>query len=504
MCGTQFVVNGVHGLSLRFKFILVVVLFCLAVAVNIYAAIWANKILLAEATEAFDNTFHASAILEYIREGLDAQIRVLAQVTDDDQLVKTEHAAIVYWTTVLEADLRRMDEHMQEVRDVPGLPALSTALQGHLLRMRRLTKDYSTPVLTVDQRRVLAEHDQRRAALDELMRDAASALDLARRSGAIETRSATERVNFTLLGMAVIEFGIMVVIMSLFRNWVIAPIGDIRAATEQIAAGNLDYRLGYRRRDELGNLAVEVNHMAESLSTAQRQLKTTERMAAVGEMVSVVAHNIRNPLAGIRASAQTALNVDDSDDAHRLQRRIIETVDSLEQWLKELLHLNRPLELRPEATDLDEMVSTLSQIFKPAMDRKSVDIQYEPERAGQNIEVDAQYFVQAVASILDNAIQASPAGAAVRFKAHPVNGRFRIEITDAGRGVPEELTKQVFDSYFSTKPGGTGIGLSMARKIIEAHNGTLVLLDHVEGRSGATFRIEINRSTQQQGDSHHG
>ena len=105
---------------------------------------------------------------------------------------------------------------------------------------------------------------------------------VARRAGAIETRSATERVNFTLVGMAVIEFGIMVVIMSLFRNWVISPIGKIREATEEIAAGNLDYRLSYRRRDELGNLAIEVNHMAESLSTAQRSPRapTTRREKA--------------------------------------------------------------------------------------------------------------------------------------------------------------------------------------------------------------------------------
>ena len=206
----------------------------------------------------------------------------------------------------------------------------------------------------------------------------------------------------------------LMVTFSFFRNWMLRPIEAIRLATEQIASGNLEYRLEESKEDELGALAREVNHMAASLAVAQKQLKQKERAAATGEMVSVVAHNIRNPVAGIRATAQTCMrDFESGSPTYDQQQRIIKAVDSLEQWLKELVHLNRSIELNVEPTNVDELVDDLRQIFDPHSQRKNVTIKYRPARPRQLIAVDRQHFIQAMASILDNAMRARSRAALV-------------------------------------------------------------------------------------------
>ncbi len=125
--------------------------------------------------------------------------------------------------------------------------------------------------------------------------------------------------------------------------------------------------------------------------------------------------------------------------------------------------------------------------------------------------VDHRHFVQAIASILDNAIQAAPTGSAVDIRtgqAGARDDRFFIEISDCGTGVAENLRKKIFEPHFSTKAGGTGIGLSMAKKIIEAHSGRLSLVacnGKTSAAVGATFRIEIPiRHEARKGDAPHG
>lgn len=480
-------------MSLRLKFILILILFCVGVGVNVYAAIWANSVLLARATTAFQAADDAASSMESLRNTLNMQRVALLNMVDmgfvnPEVLREIEHWSSVVrgatprlLTTGLEGSLSaetqnlkaELEEHVNQIEtamaaQIPGTPLRDLAhLQG---------------VLVPGYHR-----------LDDTLQAMAGALVRARHRAAGSMSGDSETVSMILVGMAAVEFIVVMMVLSLFRHWIIEPIARISMATQQIAAGNLDYRMEHGRADELGALAVQVNHMAESLARAQREVEQSARMAAVGEMVSVVAHNIRNPLAGIRATAQAALpEMQAGSQPHTLQQRIIDSVDSLEQWLKELLHFNRPLHLKVEPTSLDDLIGDLKRTFEPTLQRHAVNIAYQPSRPRLIIHVDRQHFTQAMAAIIDNAIEASPAGSDVELRAEPIDGRFRIEVSDSGKGIPEELYQQVFESYFTTKPGGTGLGLSMAKKIIAAHRGELsVVRNGQTGRRGATFRIEI-------------
>ncbi len=490
-------------MTLRTKFVVVLFAFCLAACLNIAGAVYYSNFQLAKATAAFEESpeiYKAITIVDVTFRALREQYDILLE-TFERRSVDAEQ-------------YKRIESLAHVIRRVPTRLSESAYLFANASDVRELEKRlaaHGSFVLDYLERRSSEDHVEDLRSIEDQFRSEYRFLkgQLLGLQGTLHrfpsrdanlARDATV-MYYVLFGVVLAEIATLMVTFSLFRNWMLKPIEAIRVATEQIAAGNLEYRLEESKTDELGALAREVNHMAASLSVAQKELKQKERMAATGEMVSVVAHNIRNPVAGIRATAQTCLHDFEPDSVtYRQQQRIIQAVDSLEQWLKELLHLNRSIELNIEPTSIDELVTDLRQIFHPASQRKNVAINYAPAYPQQLIAVDRQHFVQALASILDNAIEAAPPGSEVDIRTGqtgPGRDGFFIEISDLGTGVPEALRGQIFEPYFSTKQGGTGIGLSMAQKIIEAHAGKLSTRQG-NGRTaehiGATFRIEIPTS----------
>lgn len=473
-------------------------MFCVAACINIAGAAYYSNLQFARTTAALAESpviYKAETVVASAQRSVREQNELLQATFSQRGIEPDQHDAIKVLAHVIRSDAARLGEFAFVFDDVGAVTQARQLLKNH----QALVLDYLAepgPALDRDFTTMKQVHQQQHKAVKAqlsvlqraLLKSAGGDANLARNSMVM---------YFVLLAVVLAEMAVLMITFSFFRKWMLRPIEAIRGATEQIAAGNLDFRLEETSSDELGSLTREVNHMAGALSIAQKQLQHKERMAAMGEMVSVVAHNIRNPVAGIRATAQTCLHDFDPDsEAYRQQQRIIQAVDSLEQWLKELVHLNRPIELQLELTNVDELVGDLEHIFQPMGQRKNVAIRYTPDRPRQTIAIDRQHFIQALASILDNAIESAPAGSSVDILAGPCthdNQGFFIEIADQGQGVPEALRSRIFEPYFSTKLGGTGIGLSMALKIVEAHSGRLTIgrTNGTAGGGGATFRIEI-------------
>lgn len=500
-------------MTLRTKFIIVLLLLCAAVGINIAAAVYYSEFRLGRAGDIFRTTYEPAIVVRYGLDTVKELNGVINEAYRSGQFEPAQRANASAFVQVLRSiagRLKKYDHVLERIGDPKQLQELLSGHEGLILEGLSGSVESGSAVLSDSfKQRYLADY----GALQELLER--WELDLNRSQFDRDAKMAQEsavKLYYVLFGMGLAEIAALVITFSFFRLWMVKPIGAIRTATEQIAEGNLDYRLTGLSNDELGALGGEVNHMAAALAVAQSELKQKERMAAVGEMVSVVAHNIRNPLAGIRATAQSCLHELEAGSAVSLQQaRIIGSVDSLEQWLKELLHLNRPLELKIERISVDDVVADLKQIFQPSTQRKGIEIDYRPAGPGQSIGVDRQHFVQALASILDNAIAASPPSAVVGIRTGrkgAAQSGFFIEISDAGPGVPEGICRQIFDPYFSTKPGGTGIGLSMAKKIVEAHAGTLSVGNGSAGggaERGAVFRIEIpDRGRDGRGTQGHG
>jgi signal transduction histidine kinase len=264
--------------------------------------------------------------------------------------------------------------------------------------------------------------------------------------------------------------------VALVQRWVVKPVTELRTAAGRIASGDFGHRVPVQGRDELAMLSSEVNHMAGMIWTMQEERVERERLAAIGEMVRRLVHNLRNPLAGIRSLAElTKGDLRADDPAQENQDRIISTVDRFERWLAEMLSATSPLALELQETDADAWLGRLVEPLRPMAASRGVELVVKTPDSPLIGVFDPRHLEQALVGIITNAIQVSVPGQSVVVAVQRVESDLEIRVEDQGPGVPEELAEKVFRPYFTTKKNGTGIGLAVAKQVVEQHGGRITV-----------------------------
>jgi signal transduction histidine kinase len=274
----------------------------------------------------------------------------------------------------------------------------------------------------------------------------------------------------------------------LIRRWVVRPVRALRDAAVHLGRGDFSHRVPVQAKDEIGMLSAEVNHMAGLISAMQDERVDRERLAAVGEMVRRLAHNLRNPLAGIRSLAElTRAELPSGSATIENQDRIVRTVDRFERWLAELLGATTPLSISPEVCEVGPWLRAVAEPLEPLARERGVEIAIDAREAPPAAAFDSRHLEQAVVALVTNAIQASPRGARVDLRARrsPEAGAWELRCEDGGPGVPAELRERVFRAYFTTKRDGTGIGLAVAKQVVEQHGGRIWVEPASTGESAA-------------------
>ena len=274
---------------------------------------------------------------------------------------------------------------------------------------------------------------------------------------------------------------VMIVLLSLIQGgillfgiqrWLVRPLAEVSRSTAVISTGNFEHRVALRSRDEMGGLAQAINRMAQELRESQARLVQSERLAALGELVGYIAHNIRNPLASIRAAAQVGR--EETPEAQEAFQDVIDTADRLEQWAQDLLSYMRPLRLNLIPDDLNRLarnaVAVLQNKVKEQGAQLVLDLHPLPP-----VVTDPQWMEQALVAVLANALDASGPMDEVTIHSYVADHDAVIQITDVGPGIPQDVLSKIFDPYFTTKPDGVGLGLAMARKVMTAHQGSIDL-----------------------------
>jgi signal transduction histidine kinase len=214
-----------------------------------------------------------------------------------------------------------------------------------------------------------------------------------------------------------------------------------------------------------------------------------ETLAVVGELASSVAHNIRNPLASIRSSAELALEMK-GENSDEQARDIIIAVDRMETWMRELLDFAHS---EPGTRAPLDAAGLLNECFDDQareFERRSLKTEVINEAPGASINADAALLGHALRSLIANAIDATPAGGRIEARITPAGaGRVAISIRDTGRGMTPAEMQHVFRPFYTTKPQGLGLGLSLARRAIERFGGT-IRVDGAPG-GGTIFTIEL-------------
>ena len=237
-------------------------------------------------------------------------------------------------------------------------------------------------------------------------------------------------------------------------------------------------------------VAEQLEAANRSLREAEAAFRRSERLAALGQLSAGLAHELRNPLGTIKASAEVLLKqVSESEVAHELAGFISSEVDRTNSLVTRFLDFARPLKLRLKAADLTEVVDRAISQLERTTPRYDVTIyrNYSPDIPPFSF--DAELIERVVYNLLLNAAQATPAGGAVTVKTRQVGDSVEMSVIDRGSGIDPKLIENIFNPFFTTKPEGSGLGLAIVSKIVDEHGGKITV--ESEPEKGSVFRMYL-------------
>ncbi len=229
----------------------------------------------------------------------------------------------------------------------------------------------------------------------------------------------------------------------------------------------------------------------ESLERIGTQLQVSERLSALGRVTAGVAHEVKNPLNSMRLWLENLKeNLPAEQEESRQAVRVLDKeIDRLDGVVKRFLDFTRPVELHLEETNLAELLGELVGVASPQV--KSAGVEAVTQLPGDvpPANVDRQLLRQAVLNLVLNALEAMPEGGRLSVSLARRGEMAEISVADTGRGIAPEHRGRIFQLFFTTRPGGSGIGLASAFRVVQLHNGSIDFESEV-GR-GTTFRIEL-------------
>jgi PAS domain S-box-containing protein len=205
---------------------------------------------------------------------------------------------------------------------------------------------------------------------------------------------------------------------------------------------------------------------------SEERLREQEALARLGQMAAVVAHEVKNPIAGIRGALQVIGSRMAADARDKpVIGEIIARLDALNRIVQDLLVFARPRELRAEPTDLTALVRATVDHLKrdPSLHAVAIDVAGN----GAVVNVDAEQLQLAVQNVLMNAAQAMNGQGSIHVDIERHGGEWTISMADTGPGMPPDVKAKVFEPFFTTRSRGTGLGLPIAKRVVEAHGGRI-------------------------------
>jgi signal transduction histidine kinase len=244
-----------------------------------------------------------------------------------------------------------------------------------------------------------------------------------------------------------------------------------------------------RRRDR--RAAAIIAAQMETVAATRARLAQSEKLAALGQLAAAIAHEVRNALAVIRSAAQglnEGLPVADAD-AQRACSFITAEIDRLGSVVSSLLSFARPPRLAARPVTVASLFDQAVLLARQELEAKEIRVVRREAGVLPPVQADSDLIVQVLLGLLSNAADAVPRGGVVQLDAHAAHGEIEIGVADSGPGIPEPLRARVFEPFFTTRDKGTGLGLAVARQIVEAHAGRIDVGEQPGG--GALFRISL-------------
>lgn len=299
--------------------------------------------------------------------------------------------------------------------------------------------------------------------------------------------------NEVLMYAALTALTVAVILSLLFSRGVIAPVQAMSIAAERIAAGRYDERVRVHGEDELAQLALRFNQMAEKLNEAESM-----RRRLIGD----VSHELRTPLTAIKGSMEGLIDgvlpatAETYEQIHAEADRLNRLVDDLQELSRVEARAYR-LDLRP--VEVSAFVQVVAKRLSPRAESKqiSLDVQLAPDLP--RVFADEDRTVQVLTNLTANALQYTPEGGKVTITARRLDDDVQISVYDTGIGIPPNHLPHIFDRFYRVDAsrsrsrragGGSGIGLTIARALVEAHGGRIWAESAGEGQ-GSVFHVRL-------------
>ncbi len=280
--------------------------------------------------------------------------------------------------------------------------------------------------------------------------------------------AARRRTTSLLLGLSSVAG--LVVIFGV--RWLLSPVREISDYAAKVASGARGMRVNPRGPEEIAQLARAVNALASSFEAREDDIQG--RMAVVKQLSSMVAHEVRNPLQSLSLLSSLARTEPDRDTQEKLLFKIEDEIHVLEGVVQRFLRGSGPLQVSREPVDVVELVKRAAALADPTARARKVSLLVQaPGRLSATL--DGSLIRRAMENLLLNAIEFSgrSSGGQVTVSVFPRGKQVMLIVDDDGPGVPPHLRERIFQPYYSSKPGGTGLGLALVKQVVDAHGGTL-------------------------------
>ncbi|MGC9194460.1 MAG: ATP-binding protein [Syntrophobacteraceae bacterium] len=273
-----------------------------------------------------------------------------------------------------------------------------------------------------------------------------------------------------------------------FRRFLSIP---VCLGERTIAVGVVANKRGCYDQSDLMQLTLLMDGMWKLIERerSMKALKDAENLAGIGRALSSVAHDMKTPLIAIGGFAkQVQRHLSPSDPSRAKTEIILKETERLQKMVEDMLDFSKPLELRKSFEQIGPILEESVAVTKPLADAKRIELRIEAVGPIPGIPLDPMRIKRVFINLLTNAIETSPEGQTVRIVHRRSDKHLVIDVSDNGPGIPCEIRKDIFSPFFTTRKGGTGLGLPIVRKVIEAHKGGIEVLN---SPCGTTFRLRL-------------
>ena len=293
---------------------------------------------------------------------------------------------------------------------------------------------------------------------------------------------------------AVIICGVSILVLAYLIQ---RPMVELQEKVDLISEGNLDVSVSFaKRNDEIGDLGRNFNHMMQQLRESRKEIETlhrtqmsrAEHLATLGELATGLAHEIRNPLAGIAGVIEIiSRDLPETSPARAMVKDVRLEINQINRILTDLLETARPHPPLMMRSNLNTTVEHAVMLARQQVLSQPIKIELQQAPDLAEVEHDSDQIHQLLLNLLLNAVQSIEGAGTVRVEIGSRGGFSCVTVNDTGRGIPEERLPQIFRPFFTTRGNGTGLGLSLARRIVDEHHGHIRVTSVVG--EGSTFEV---------------